>query len=377
MPELPHIDRLREHTPAARDGIHLNNASAALLPAPVVGAMRDYLHDELALGPHAAAERHAEALRTAERDVARVLGSTLPVEFFDTVSRAMALLLDAITWRRGDRLLLARHEWGALRDAATQLARNCGVIVHEIPAAAATRVDHDALGAQIDERVRAICIPLHTAAGGECTLALDLPRPPGCLLFGDAAQALGQMPFALDRSGYDVVVGTARKWLRGPRGISFAGFSPAGAALLERARWLGGPPQPAAVSSDYTRLLRVGVGAAARYALDLGIDAIQARVLALAARLARGLRALDGVELLHDGPPRSGIVAFTARGREQALVHALAGDGIRVALLEQRYHPGLFEALGITHALRVSAHVYNTEHEIDHALARTAAALAR
>jgi selenocysteine lyase/cysteine desulfurase len=372
----PDAQRLRADTPAAQAGIHLNNASAALMPAAVARAMQDYLHDESVLGHHAAAERHAAALHAVQSDLARLLGTAQSVECFDTVSRAMALLLDAIPWRPGDRLLIARHEWGAVIAAAGQLAVNCGVIVQDIPAAAPTRIDRDWLQHHVDDRVRAICVPLHTAAGGDACLTVDLPRPPGCLVFGDAAQALGQMPFALDRSGYDVVVGTARKWLRGPRGISFAGFSPAGHALLERARWLASAPQAAAVTSDYTRLLRIGLGAAARYALEQSIDAVQARVLALAGRLAAGLRTLDGIELLHAGAPRSGIVAFTAGGRESALVQALARDGIRVALIEQRYHPGLFQDLGVAHAVRMSAHVYNTEHEIDHALARTATALA-
>lgn len=350
---------LRAQTPAATAGVHLNNASAALMPAPVARAMHDYLHDETVLGHHAAAERHAEAIQAAHDALARLLGTTRPVEFFDTVARAMAQLLGAIPWRAGDRLLIAHHEWGALYPVAEQLQQR-GVNVQPIPCATPTQVDLDALIALIDERVRAICIPLHTALGGHRSLQLDLPRPAGCLVFGDAAQALGQMPFALDSSGYDVVIGTARKWLRGPRGISFAGFSAAGHALLERASWLGSAPHAHVVTSDYTRLLRVGLGAAANYATGLGIDAIQARVLALSARLAQGLRALDALTLLDPGPPRSGIVAFSAGGREAAILHALARDGIRVALIEQRYHPGLFEELGITHAVRISPHAYNT-----------------
>ena len=167
----PDPQRLRADTPAAQAGIHLNNASAALMPAAVAHAMQDYLHDESVLGHHAAAERHAAALHAVQSDLARLLGTAQPVECFDTVSRAMALLLDAIPWRPGDRLLIARHEWGAVIAAA-------------------------------------------------------------------------------------------------------------GHALLERARWLASAPQAAAVTSDYTRLLRIGLGAAARYALEQGIGAVQAHVSA-------------------------------------------------------------------------------------------------
>jgi selenocysteine lyase/cysteine desulfurase len=298
------------------------------------------------------------------------------VEFFDTVSRAMALLLGAVPWRAGDRLLVARHEWGAVAAAAQQLAERCAVTVETIPCAADTTVDTRALAARLDERVRAVCLPLHTAVGGRPTLGLDLPRPAGCLVFGDAAQALGQMPFDLENSGYDVVVGTARKWLRGPRGIAFAGFSTAGRELMRRALWLGGASSTSGVTSDYTRLLRLGLGAAAAHCLELGIENVQAAVRGLAGRVHDGLASVQGVQLFNEGPPDSGIVAFTAGGREAALVEALGRQRIRVALIQARYHPGLFQDRRMQQVVRISPHVFNTHQEIDRALEHVAQALA-
>ena len=204
---------------------------------------------------------------------------------------------------------------------------------------------------------------------------MDLERPEGSLLLGDAAQALGQLPFDLERSGYDVVVGTGRKWLRGPRGIAFAGFSAAGRELMEAAAWLGDTASGTTVTSDYTRVLRLGLGAAVAACLELGMETVHARVCALAARLHEGLSSLPGVSMLYPGPPASGIVAFTAGGREARVVEALAREGIRIALLEARYHPGLFEDRGISRAVRVSPHVFNTGQEVDSALERIAAAL--
>jgi len=361
MPLL-HVPDLRAETPACAAGTHLNNASAALPPEPVMHAMRGYLDDELALGPHAAAERHAEGLEKALASVARLTGAER-VECFDTVSRTFALLMGAVDWREGDRILLARSEWGAVIAAASGLARVAGLRIEWIPVHDHGEVDEEELAGRIDERVRIVSLPLLPALGGRPTLRARFPRPHGCLVFGDGAQALGQLPFDLSGSGFDVVVGTARKWLRGPRGIAFAGFSARGAELLQRARWLGSAPDRTAVTSDYTRLLRVGLGAAVDYALALGIERIQERIATLARDLHAHLDAIPGVVPVYPAP-RTGIVAFSVTGHEEEVVAALARQHIRVALLPARFHPVLFEDRGLRRVVRVSPHYYNTEEEV-------------
>ncbi len=362
MPFL-HIPELRAETPACTAGVHLNNASAALAPEPVMHAMRVYLDDELALGPHAAGERHAERVEQVLTSVARLAGAAR-VECFDTVARTFALMMGAIDWREGDRLLLSRSEWGPVIAAAGDLARIAGLRVEWVPVHDTGEVDEESLADRMDDRVRLVSLPLLPALGGRPRLHARFARPDGCLVFGDGAQALGQLPFDLADSGYDVVVGTARKWLRGPRGIAFAGFSERGAGLLERARWLGSTPGRSTVTSDYSRLLRIGLGAAADYALGLGIERIQARIAALAGDLHARLDAIPGVAPVY-AAPRTGIVAFSVTGHEEALVSTLARQRIRVALLDARYHPVLFEDLGLRRVVRVSPHYYNTEDELE------------
>jgi selenocysteine lyase/cysteine desulfurase len=357
-----HVPDLRAETPACAAGNHLNNASAALLPEPVIHAMRGYLDDELALGPQGAAERHVERLDAAIASTARLLGTTR-VECFDTVSRTFALLLGALEWREGDRILLARSEWGAVIAAVEALARNAGVRVEWIPVMENGEIDDDALAGRMDDRVRVLSLPLLPAIGGRPVLRAHFDRPDGCLVFADGAQALGQTGFEMSGSGFDVVVGTARKWLRGPRGIAFAGLSPRGERLMEGARWLGSTPDRTTVVSDHTRLLRIGLGAAADYALAIGLERIEERVAALARALHDGLSAVRGVVPVFPAP-RTGIVAFSATGQEDRVVAALARQRIRVALVTARYHPVLFEDRGLDRVVRVSPHYYNTEAEI-------------
>ena len=357
------LEHLRRETPGCGNGIALNNASASLMPEPVGAAMGRYLDEELRFGPHAAAERNDERLQKVAASTTALTGAAGGVEFFDTVARGWSLLAGAMDWRPGERILLSRSEWGSLIAAAGGLARTAGLTVEWLPVTESGQLDHDALAERMDDRVRLISLPLLTAIGGRPTVRASFPRPERCLVFADGAQALGQMPFDMEDSGFDVVIGTARKWLRGPRGIAFAALSRAGRELANRARWLGGTPDRNTVVSDHSRMLHLGLGAAVDYALAIGLERIRERVDRLAQDLQQRLQAIPGVVPVY-AAPRSGIVAFSATGREESLVNALATRGIRVALVHARYHPVLFEDLGRDRVVRVSVHYYNTEQDL-------------
>ena len=110
----------------------------------------------------------------------------------------------------------------------------------------------------------------------------------------DACQAVGQMPVDVRPLGCDYLAGTARKFLRGPRGIGFLYVSDRALAAgaypllvdMHGATWTD--PDAFELTPDARRFetweiayaLVLGLGAAARYALD----GRRSRRLATAAR---------------------------------------------------------------------------------------------
>lgn len=119
----------------------------------------------------------------------------------------------------------------------------------------------------------------------------------------------------------------------------------------------------------------VGLGAAARYALDLGMDRIWDRIRSLAATMRSALSEVPGVTMHDKGTVQGGIVMFAVDGwSSDAVRDALRARSINVSTSTRSSAPVDMNQRGIDDLVRASVHVFNTEDEID-ILAKAVAAL--
>ncbi|MGQ0562567.1 MAG: aminotransferase class V-fold PLP-dependent enzyme, partial [Gemmatimonadota bacterium] len=119
----------------------------------------------------------------------------------------------------------------------------------------------------------------------------------------DACQAVGQLPINVEKLQCDFMGATARKFLRGPRGIGFLYVSDRAleenrAPLyidMQGARWREADEYELVNDAkrfenwEFAQALVLGMGEAARYAMSIGMDAIAPRVRELAATLREKL----------------------------------------------------------------------------------------
>jgi selenocysteine lyase/cysteine desulfurase len=379
------LARLRSETPGFAFGTHLNHAGASLPPQAVHDAVAAHLQAELELGGYEAEDARASEIAGAYRAVEGLIGATQgSVAFVENATVAYSQALSSVAFQPGDVLLCTRHDYVSNQLMALSLAQRFGVEVVRAPDAPEGGVDTQAMLELLRRRqprlVTMTQIPTNSGLVQDPTPVAQAAREAGIPFLLDACQSVGQMPLDVEALGVTFLAATARKFLRGPRGVGFLWIDPealgAGALPLypdlRGAEWTGAQgfrPAPDArrfENWEFSWALVLGMGAAAKVAMDTGIEAIQGRSWGLAAQLRQGLAALDGVEVLDRGPTLSAIVtAQVQRWHPEALVEALRKRGIRTSSLGLSSAVLDFGDRGIAGALRLSPHALSTEGELE------------
>ena len=103
-----------------------------------------------------------------------------------------------------------------------------------------------------------------------------------------------------------------------------------------------------------------------RYALKLGLPAIEERVTGLGAALREDLSKIAGVTLRDLGETRCGLVSFDKAGEDAgALVARLAAKGMNISTSTAKNARLDLATRGLTSVVRASVHYYNTQDEIE------------
>ena len=380
------VDRARRDTPGASRVAHLNNAGAALPPSQVTEAVIAHLRREAEFGGYEAAEAAAEHIEATYPAIARLIGCGVDeVAVVENATRAWDMAFYAMSFKPGERILTSHAEYASNVIAFLQVARRTGAVVEV--------VDDDEHGqlcvADLRRRVsggggevKLIAMTHVPTQGGLINPAEQVgavAREAGVPFLLDACQSVGQLPINVDRIGADLLSATGRKFLRGPRGT---GFLYVRRTLLDQleppfldmhaATWTA--PERYEIRPDARRFEswetnyagKIGLGVAVNYALSWGLDAIEARVTALADGLRERLAALDGVHVHDQGLRRCAIVTFTvdgvsARAVQRRLGESAVNTSVSVASSARLDLP----RRGLSELVRASVHYYNTDDELD------------
>jgi selenocysteine lyase/cysteine desulfurase len=382
------VKQWRDDTPGCANQIHFNNAGAGLMPRSVLDVMVGHLNREANFGAYESAD-DAEAVATdAYAHVAKVLGAEpRNIAVVENSTVAFFQALSAFDFKPGDVIVTTRNDYISNQLAYLSLARRYGVEVRRAADLASGGADPQSVKELLrDSRVRLLAVtwvPTNSglmqpvAAIGEIAGAAGIPY------LVDGCQAVGQIPVDVAKLRCDFFSGTARKFLRGPRGIGFLYVSDRSLKRgdfplyidMRGADWVSADdfaPAPDArrfENWEFAYSLVLGLGEAARYALEVGVERGGRRARDLAAMLRGKLSGLSGIRVLDRGLELAAIVTVEVPGWDATdLSKLLRTKGINTSASLRAYAVIDMDEKRAASALRLSPHYYNTEEEIDRAV---------
>ncbi|CAM6003185.1 unnamed protein product [Sphagnum balticum] len=334
------VSKAREDTPACKTLTHFNNAGASLMPSQVVDTIISHIELEARIGGYEAADRRHDETEKVYGLFAKLLNCQ-PEEMaiVENATRAWDMAIYSMSFKPGDRILTGIAEYGSNYIGLLQICQRTGAQLELIPNDEFGQLSTTHLENTLDSRVKLIAlthVPTNSglvnpaARVGEIAFAANVPY------VLDACQSVGQMPIDVEEIGCDILCGTGRKYLRGPRGT---GFLYVRKSLIEKLE----PPfldihatdshnkHNYQIRSDARRFenwetnisTKLGLATALEYAMQWDLMAIKARVFELAETFRQKLSSLAKVRVLDIGFEKCGIVTFEVDGFEAPSVRAM------------------------------------------------------
>ena len=374
---------VRADTPGCEKLLHFNNAGASLAPQPVNDAVIGHLELEQRIGGYEAENAASETLEDFYDSIAQMLCCHRDeIAYVENATRAWDMAFYSLPLEAGDQILTHSSEYASNYLAYLQQARRRGLKLDVVPSDQYGQIDVAALESMIDDRTRLISInhvPTQSGLVNPAEKVGEIASQHGIFYLLDACQSVGQMPVDVSRIKCDLLTATGRKFLRGPRGT---GFLYVRRSILDKldppfidlraGNWIDADRYEFAPGAkrfeNWESYVagRVGLTRAVRYALDIGLDNIQNRVVGLAKQLREQLAQIKGVTVKDPGEHKCGIVTFHKHAEKAYdLAARLRASQINISVTtaaSARLDSRFTEQQNFA---RASVHYFNSEEEVD------------
>ena len=337
-------------------GRHLDSAASSRQSHRALEAAAHHARHEAELGGYVAEATAEDLLQQGRSVIGGLAGmAAADVAFVESAQAALVALLTGWRLPAGSRVACLPGEYAP---NIAQL-RTYGLQPERLPVDGLGRLDVDGVERLLDDDppsfVHLTQIPSHRGLLQPAAEVVALCRAAGVPLVLDAAQSLGHADVDL---GADVVYGTSRKWLAGPRGVGVLCVRPALAARLTPVlpEPEGAPPMRAFESGEAHIAGRVGLVVAVGEHLAAGPDRVRERLASIGCTTRDLLDGVGGWQVIEpvDEPtatttlrPPDGVDVVGVRSR------LLTEHGIVVSAIGPERAPG--EMTGPV--LRVSPHL--------------------
>ena len=360
--------RIRHRFPVFEQRVYINSCSQGALSDSVRAAYDRYLAD---WDEHGAPwEYWVEQLEAVRGSISRLVNADEDeIAVTTSVSAGVSALASGLRFGEGrDKVVVSDFEFPTIGQIWHAQERR-GVRVEHVPAEANGTIPLERFEAAIDEQTALVAVTNVCFRNGsrlDVEAVTRLAHERGALVLVDAYQTVGSLPVDVRAIGCDFLVAGVLKYLLGSAGLGFLycrrelvqgieptatgwfadrdifemdihDYSPAPTARRFEA---GTPPIPP---------IYAGI-AGIELMQEIGIAETEAHVRELNAILHDGLEELGAKAVTPRAPEQSGALVCVASKDVNALVAALADEGIVTSSRDNN--------------LRISAHCYNTAEDV-------------
>ncbi len=361
---------IRDEFPILEHKTYLNSCSQGALSHRVRAAYEEYLAGWDGNG--AEWEFWVERAEAARAGFAELLhGQPDEVAVTTSVSQGVSGIVSALQFERGgrNRIVISEYEFPTVGQIAHAQELRGAEVVHVRPEADGS-IPPERFAAAIDERTALVCcttISYRTGHRNDVAAIAEAAHAKGALVLADSYQAAGAIELDVRALGADFVTGGTVKYLLASAGLGFlwvrgevlAGLTPTQTGWFAdedifqmdisdysphataRRFDAGTPPVP----NIYAGVAGLGL------LQETGVPSVEAHVSALNTRLIAGLEELGAAVVTPADPARRGPLVCARSTDAPALVASLAKEDIVCSLRDTN--------------LRVAAHYYNTDGDID------------
>jgi selenocysteine lyase/cysteine desulfurase len=361
---------IRGEFPIFEHTTYLNSCSQGALSHRVRAAYEEYLAGWDANG--AEWEFWVERAETVRAGFARLLhGEPDELAVTTSVSQGVSGIVSALPLARSGRtrIVISEYEFPTIGQIAHAQELRGAEVVHVRPGADGS-IPVERFADVIDERTALVCcttISYRTGHRNDVAAIAGVAHANGALVLADSYQAAGAIELDVRTLGADFVTGGTVKYLLASAGLGFLWVR--GGLLPElvptQTGWFADEDIFRMDISDYSphataRRFDAGTPpvpniyagvAGLSLVEEAGVPAIEAHVRGLNTRLIDGLGELGATVVTPSDPARRGPLVCVRSTDAAALVAALAEERIVCSLRDSN--------------LRVAAHLYNTDDDID------------
>ncbi len=401
------VQKVREDFPILKDVIYLDSAATSLTPEPVLKATLDYYYQyraNVGRGVYRLAQLADHRYRDAHKKVAEFIGAGSGATIFTkNTTESINAVARGLGWKRGDKIVttLLEHHSNLL---PWMMLERAGIELSVVKPDEEGYLDPSDFEREIDERTKLVAVSHLSNVLGTIAPIKEISsicRERNAALLVDGAQSVPHMPVDVTGLDCDFLCFSGHKML-GPTGTGVLFVNDEGS--LEPLMVGGGMVEDVylnasemeksydtessyKIKNGYVRKTGyegfeagtpdisggIGLGAAADYLKQVGVEEIAMHEKNLASKLLKGLQEIQGVEIYgpKDMKDRGGVVSFNVLG---LLPHevALMLDQVSNISVRSGHHCciPLMKHLGLKHgSVRASLYLYNTEGEIEKLLA--------